>query len=150
MVKYDPDFCGSDDGSSDGAAGNGRWPNTYSKEGTPRLFGVNVTDGIVERIDILDEALRTREDIGLGSSVVDLLSTYPEVEAAEANTIADLYYLHDDSGTIVFEVATNLIDGYHPAEDVDTVIMMRVLSLGMDPTNSIAGTDFFAGRCLAP
>jgi len=147
MVSYVPDYCSTVEG--EGRSGEGRWQNTYVPREDPRPFGVDVgKDGRVVRIDILDESLRTAEDIGLGTPVEELLSTYAGVEGGTANTLADLYYLRTSDGTLVFEVANNLVEDYYEEDVVGTVVFLRVVAPTVDPDQSLAGTDFYAGRCL--
>ena len=146
MVKYFPDYCAT--GKGEGRSDEGRWQNTYVPRGQPRPFGVDVTrDGRVARIDILDPDLRTAEGVGLGTSVEELLSTYPAVQGGTASTLADLYYLRTSEGTLVFEVANDLIEDYYEDDVVGTVIFLRVVAPTIDPDQSLAGTDFYAGTC---
>jgi hypothetical protein len=146
MISYFPDYCATAKG--EGRSDEGRWQNTYVSRGKPRPFGVDVTrDGRVSRIDILDPDLRTAEGIGLGTSVEKLLTTYPALQGGTASTLADLYYLRASEGTLVFEVANDLIEDYYEDDVVGTVIFMRVVAPTVDPDQSLAGTDFYAGTC---
>lgn len=146
MISYFPDYCASVQG--EGRSAEGRWQNTYVPRGEPRPFGVDVTrDGRITRIDILDPALRTAEGIGLGSTVEELLTTYPEVQGGTASTLADLYYLRTSEGSLVFEVANDLVEDYYEDDVVGTVVYLRVVAPTIDPDQSLAGTDFYAGTC---
>ena len=147
MVSYVEDYCATVEG--EGRSSEGRWQNTYVPRGEPRPFGVDVTDdGRVTRIDIIDRSLRTAEGIGLGTPVEELLTTYPGVQGGTASTLADLYYLRTVDGTLVFEVANDLVEDYYPDDVVGTVIFLRIVAPTVDPDRSLAGTDFYAGRCL--
>jgi len=147
MLRYFPDYCSRVDGA--GRSAGGRWQNTYVPRGKPRPFGVDVSkDGKILRIDIIDPSLRTAEGIGLGTTVEKLLTTYPGVQAGTASRLGDLYYLQTSKGTLVFEVATNLIEDYYDEDVVGTVIFLRVVAPTVNPDQPLAGTDFYAGRCL--
>jgi hypothetical protein len=146
MIAYVPDYCSTIEG--EGRSSEGRWQNTYVPRDEPRPFGVDVRDGRIVRIDILDPSLRTAEGIGLGTTVEKLLTTYPSVRAGSASPLGDLYHLRTGDGTLVFEVATNLIEDYYEDDVVGTVIFFRVVAPTVDPDQPLAGTDFYAGRCL--
>jgi hypothetical protein len=147
MIKYFPDYCPT--ATAEGRSTEGRWQNTYVPRGKPRPFGVDVgKDGRITRIDIIDPSLRTAEGIGLGTTVEELLSTYPAVEGGSSSTLGDLYYLRTSEGTLVFEVANDLIEDYYEDDVVGTVIFLRVVAPTVNPDQPLAGTDFYAGRCL--
>jgi hypothetical protein len=80
--------------------------------------------------------------------VEEVLRTYPALQVGSGSALADVYFLRTAEGSLVLEVATEPAAPRYGTAAVGTVLLLRVVAPGIDPDQSLAGTDYFAGRCL--
>jgi hypothetical protein len=147
MVAYDADFCAEGGAGPAGDPRFGRWAHTYDEFSSGWPFGVRVAGETVERIDILEAPLKTREGAGRGSTVQQLQAAYPGLERGTSTPLVDVYFIRDAAGSIVFEVANGTTTDYYLPEEIGTVILFRVIAPGVNPDASVAGGGDIAGGC---
>ncbi len=146
MIEWDPVRC-------EGSGGEpGRWvASGYPDDvvdGQPRdAFFVDADDDAVRRIDVLGTTVRTAEGVGVGTPLSNLQATYPALEGPFDGPLSRVWWLTGDAGTLVFETQGDA-DGLQPAGTPESVILLRVLAAGIDPSFATANSDDIAGGCL--
>jgi len=115
-------------------AGSGEWEANYPSGpvfgGTDAPFSFasdSKTDPIV-LLFVWSNAIRTDAGVGVGSSVSDLMTAYPQLAAPIHASTSDLYVVKGTTGKLVFEVATRFVAGQTewPASAVGTVVWAYV------------------------
>ena len=140
MLAWNPAIC---DPALADPSDLGRWISTYPDGG----FSVDArADGVIHRIDIWSNAISTPEGVHLGTTVADLLATYPGLTlGATAHDSVKVRWMGDADGYVVFETSSELGDGTAVPEQVRFI---RILDAASDPDYTISNSDNIAGNCL--
>lgn len=149
VLVYDSGYCART--FAEGQDRNeGRWrPNAVYERGedTRPHFGVNVDgqDRLV-RIDTESEDLRTDSGVGVGSSIEEVETAYPDAEYVPAGDIAGTYLVRGDDGILAIEVSDPYQFGRADAPSPWEVVLMRVIAPS-EPTGSVLYSEDIAGEC---
>ena len=148
IVRWDPQRCAEFDIEPGGWVANypsitGIWGNEQAP------FSLDVADGKVTRIDLWTDGPRTAEGIGVGSTLAELQDAYGDnvTQGGEAG-LSQVWLLQQSAGTLAFEIAQPIGDGYWPDSIAGTVVAARILEPGYpNPEAPTAGSDDVAGGC---
>lgn len=147
LVIVDPDACADTD-LPDPSLWLANYPESDDGLGPQRPFSVGVKDDLLTRIDINSENIITDEGLALGSSLDAVLGTYPggPDEVYNHADVSDVYIFMGEKGKLMFEVAVDRIPGYWAADQLDTVVFLRAVSIDT-PAFGVAATDNIVGIC---
>jgi hypothetical protein len=145
MIAEDPAACS--EFYPVGSAEATRWRPIaeYVVGGIP-TFGVTVTDGNLERIDLYDSTIPTDGGIRVGDTLASLLAAHPGASVVHSG-LTDIYVVTGEHGTLQIEVARDEGSGYWPAGDIDQVMYIHAVVSGIEPF-TVAASENIAGGCL--
>lgn len=141
MIVWEPNACGSWDPENPG-----RWVSTYTRTDGSNPLGVDVHDGTVGWIDILEPGPRTAEGVGLGTDLATLRAAYPDLVAGTPGPVSNVWWIGDERGYVKFETRGD--NSPQSAGTPEQVVVMTVLSPAGAPDFAAANTDFVAGGCF--
>ena len=111
------------------------------------MFGVTVTDGLLQRIDVFDQEIPTDAGVKITDTDDAVVAAYPAATLVE-NDLTDIYVVTGSLGTLQIEVARSRgAAGYWPSAQVDHVVYLHATIAGIDPF-SVAASENIAGGCL--
>jgi hypothetical protein len=147
LLTYSADECAAETPKNPGL-----WVSTYDDvdegDGPVAPFAVSVADGLVQYISVNTSQITTVDGLGLGSSLDALLGIYtggPD-EVVDHADISQVYVINGTVGKLMFEVAIDGIDGYWPADKLNTVVGLYVFAIDAE-AYGLAGTDAVFGVC---
>ncbi|TBN56458.1 hypothetical protein EYE40_03060 [Glaciihabitans arcticus] len=145
VVIFDPEYC-AEDVAAGWITDPGKWVTNYpwgpGEYGKPP-FSVNIVDGVLQALFTLDPRVRTAGDIGIGSTVKELLAVYPDAVLTRSELI-DLYVIAGESGQLVFEAGNDTSIGYDPG----VIWIAHVIPTDVKPY-SFANSDAGFGNCVS-
>ena len=132
IVEWVADACSWEGTPAVGDPWAGAWYPVPGLAGTHAFFPITedgLRDTRVLAIRVFDEAIRTAEGIGVGSTHAELVDAYGDrLEATPHGDISTVYALHEGADRLVFEVAEDPGYPYWTREDgsviVDEVLWM--------------------------
>jgi len=145
VIVFDEDYC-ADEVASGAITDPGKWiPNYPSEAGEYGNFpfNVDVVDGILERLYVVDPIIRTEGGIGIGSTVDELLAAHPDAKLTRTELI-DLYVITGETGQLVFEAGNDTSIGYDPG----VIWLAHVITADEEPY-SFANSDAGYGNCVS-
>jgi hypothetical protein len=149
MVVEDPDACAEFAPAGSPEATRWRPIALYGGEAESLMFGVAVTDGLLQRIDVFTPDIPTDAGVRISDSDTSVTSAYPDAELVETD-LTDVYVITGDLGTLQIEVARErgLFDtAYWEPEQADRVTYMHATIAGVEPF-TVAASENIAGGCL--
>lgn len=151
FARLDPEYCRT-------VYPELEWDDEQSAEWVVSLpGGLSTEDGrdpveifaptdVLELVAVYSPDLRTAGDIGIGSTVDELVAAHPEASVVLEGPLSDVWTLQGDLGTLVFEVPTDARTAdYWSADDLGRVRFVRIIAADDEP-RPIAGSDGIA-RC---
>jgi hypothetical protein len=147
LLTYSADECAAETPKDPGL-----WISTYDDvdegDGPVAPFAVSVADGIVQYLAVNTNQITTVDGLGLGSSLDALLGIYtggPD-EVVDHADVSQVYVINGTVGKLLFEVAIDGVDGYWPADKLNTVVGLYVFPIDAE-AYGLAGTDAVFGVC---
>jgi len=96
-------------------------------------LGVDASTSVLDRIDVFTPEIPTEEGIRFFSTRADVVAAYPAVVPFESD-LTDVFEVPGRQGVVHIEVSTDdRFADYWPADELDTVIALRVVSSGIPP-----------------
>ncbi len=143
MVTWNPTACDP----ITGAVPLGRFEAAYPPipSGAAPFFVDGHIGGVLMRIDIVDPTLTTPEGIHVESLLADLMATYPGLVTGTPGYATNVFWIHDAHGSVVFETASELMDGTPVPEFVQFI---RVLAPSVNPDWTVYGSGNIADACF--
>jgi hypothetical protein len=145
MIAEDPAACSEFYPAGTPEATRWRPVAAYLAGGFP-TFGVTVTDGNLERIDLYDSTIPTDGGIRIGDTLASLVSAHPDATVVHSG-LTDIYVVTGEHGTLQIEVARDEGPGYWPAAELDQVVFIHAVVTGIEPF-TVAASENIAGGCL--
>lgn len=152
MITFLPNDCYSEEwGTTTGDLD--RWvanyPAVMDPYGNPKdPFYVAVSDSIVWRIDVFDDAMPTTEGITIGSTIDQLQAAYPDLTEGTPGPVSRVFWQTGTNGYLVFEVQDpDLGLGVAGATGPEEVILIRVIANTANPDFAAANSGDVAGSC---
>ncbi|CAN5489489.1 hypothetical protein BH09ACT4_BH09ACT4_09500 [soil metagenome] len=143
MIVEDPEACVSA-GATPGTPEALRWrPIPLYFGSLYEYFGVEVSGGVVRRVDVFDDTIPTDAGIRIGDTRAAALAAYPDATIT-SNQLADILLITGDHGSLQVEIATN--DPYWDASQANHVRYIHA-SVVLEPF-SVVASENLAGGCL--
>jgi hypothetical protein len=150
MLVLEPEWCteastGSGAGVMPGDPEAPLWvPIPAYRDGRDSDFGAHVEAGVLDRIDLFDEAIPTTEGVRIGDARSAVEAAYPGA-AVVSNDLTDIYVVTGARGSLQLEVTTDdpYWAGFRPA---DVVVYVHAVQTGVGPF-SVAASENIAGIC---
>jgi hypothetical protein len=147
MIVEDPEACSEFAPAGTPEATRWRPIPLYGGGAETLMFGVEVTDGLLQRIDVLDPEIPTEAGVKITDTDDTVVAAYPGATLVE-NDLTDIYVVTGSRGTLQIEVArARGAAGYWPSAQVDHVVYLHATIAGVDPF-SVAASENIAGGCL--
>jgi len=146
MVELVENYCAL--GSSESDPSFDRWAPLAGYESSEAVYGgglafglgVDLSTTVLRRIDVFTPEIPTDAGIRMFSSRAEVAAAYAGIVPFEA-ILTDVYQVTGTSGILHIEVSSNArVADYWPADEIDTVIALRVVSPGTSAF-SVAATD---------
>jgi hypothetical protein len=145
MVAEDPAACSEFAPAGTPEATRWRPIAAYDVGGNP-TFGVSVTDGNLERIDLYDSTIPTDGGIRIGDTLAALTAAHPDASIVHSG-LTDIHVVTGVNGTLQIEVARVESTGYWPSADIGHVMYIHAAVAGYG-TFTVAASENIAGGCL--
>lgn len=150
MLVLEPEWCtdastGYDAGITAGAPEAALWvPIPAYRDGRDSDFGVHVDGGVLDRIDLYDEAIPTTAGVRIGDARAAVEAAYPGASVVSEG-LTDIYVVTGSHGTLQIEVTTAdpYWAGFRPA---DVVVYIHAVRTGIEPF-TVAASENIAGSC---
>jgi hypothetical protein len=111
------------------------------------LFGVSVTDGALDRIDVFGPEIPTDAGVKIGDPAASVTAAYPAAALVES-AFTDVYVVTGTLGTLQLEVARARAGaGYWQPAQLDHVVYLHATIAGVGAF-SVAASENIAGGCL--
>ncbi|HEX7835080.1 MAG TPA: hypothetical protein VF479_06385, partial [Pseudolysinimonas sp.] len=145
MVAEDPAACSEFAPAGTPEATRWRPIAAYDVGGYP-TFGVAVTDGNLERIDLYDSTIPADGGIRIGDTLDAVTAAHPDASIVHSG-LTDIHVVTGVRGTLQIEVARADSTGYWPASDIGHVMYIHAAVTGYG-TFTVAASENIAGGCL--
>ena len=144
MIVEDPAACA--EFAPAGSPEATRWRPIAAYLVADQTFGVSVSGGTLERIDLFDSSIPTDGGVRIGDTSAAVLSGHPDAMVVPSD-LTDIYVDAGTHGSLQIEVAKAEGSGYWPAADIGRVVFIHavVTSYG---TFTVVASENIAGGCL--
>jgi hypothetical protein len=144
MIAEDPGACS--EFYPAGTPEATRWRPIAAYLAADQTFGVSVSGGVLERIDLFGSAIPTDAGIRVGDAAADLATAYPSATVSTTD-LTDIFVVTGTHGTLQIEVARDHGFEYWQASDLDKVVYIHATVTGYG-TFTVAASENIAGGCL--
>lgn len=144
MIAEDPAACA--EFAPAGSPEATRWRPIAAYLAAGQTFGVSVSAGTLERIDVFDSSIPTDGGVRIGDALAAVTSGHPG-SAVVPSDLTDIYVVTGSHGTLQIEVAKAEGTGYWPATDIGHVVYMHAVVTGYG-TFTVVASENIAGGCL--
>lgn len=150
MIVEDPAACAElyPTGSPDATRWRPVAAYTYPADfGTGYLFGVTVTGGLVDRIDLFTGDIPTDGGVRIGSTAAQVAAGHPSAVITEF-AFTDIYTVTGAHGLLQIEVAHDPEFAYWEASQLGRVVYIHAVETGLG-VFTVAASENIAGGCPA-
>jgi hypothetical protein len=144
MIAEDPAACS--EFAPAGTPEATRWRPIAAYLTPDQPFGVSVSGGTLERIDLFGSTIPTDGGIRIGATLSDVVAAYPGA-ALVSSDLTDVYVVTGPHGSLQMEVARSESSGYWSAGDIGHVEFIHAVVTGYG-TFSVVASENIAGGCL--
>ncbi len=144
MIAEDPAACA--EFAPAGTPEATRWRPVAAYLAAGQVFGVSVSSGTLERIDLFDATIPTDGGVRIGDTRAAVVSGHPDAGLV-ASDLTDIYVDPGSHGSLQIEVAKAEGTGYWPASEIDHVVFIHAVVAGYG-TFTVVASENIAGGCL--